>query len=75
VFVFIQRTDRHAKYSKPEVFNDVVNDMFTYLKGKNVAIAVDEFGGRNKAEGATPMDTVFNIATDGQGKQCDVRCR
>ncbi len=64
VFVFIQRTDRHAKYSKPEVFNDVVNDIFSYLKDKNVAIAVDEFGVRNKAEGATPIDTIFNIAAD-----------
>ena len=64
VFVFVQRTDRHAKYSSPEVFHNVLNDLLDYLKTKNVAIAVDEFGGRNHAEGATPLDTIFNIARD-----------
>ena len=64
VFVFVQRTDRHAKYSSPDVFHSVLKDLMDYLKGKNVAIAVDEFGGRNSAEGATPMETVFNIARD-----------
>jgi hypothetical protein len=64
VFVFVQRTDRHAKYSKPEVFHDALNDILTYLAEKNVAIAVDEFGGRNHAEGATPLDTIFSIARD-----------
>jgi len=64
VFVFVQRTDRHAKYSSPEVFHNVLNDLLAYLKTKNVAIAVDEFGGRNHAEGATPLDTIFNIARD-----------
>lgn len=52
VFVFVVRTDRHAKYSKPEVFHDVLNDLLEYLKTKNVAIAVDEFGG-----GITPRVT------------------
>jgi len=64
VFVFVQRTDRHAKYSSPEVFHNVLNDLLDYLKTKNVAIAVDEFGGRNHAEGATPLDTIFTIARD-----------
>ena len=64
VFVFIQRTDAHAKYSKSEVFHDAMNDLMAYLKEKNVAIAVDEFGGRNFAESATPLDTVFKIARD-----------
>jgi hypothetical protein len=64
VFVFVQRTDRHAKYSKPEVFHSVLNDLMEYLKTKNVAIAVDEFGGRNHSEGTTPLDTIFTIAQD-----------
>jgi len=64
VFVFMQRTDSHVKRSSPEVFHDVLNDLLDYLKTKNVAIAVDEFGGRNHAEGATPLDTVFAIARD-----------
>jgi hypothetical protein len=64
VFVFVQRTDRHAKYSKPEVFHGVLDDLMGYLKTKNVAIAVDEFGGRSYAEGATPLDTIFTIAHD-----------
>jgi hypothetical protein len=64
VFVFVQRTDRHAKYSKPEVFHDALTDILDYLAAKNVVIAVDEFGGRNHAEGATPIDTIFDIARD-----------
>lgn len=64
VFVFVQRTDRHAKYSKPEVFHDALTDILDYLAAKNIAIAVDEFGGRNHAEGATPIDTVLNIGRD-----------
>ena len=64
VFVFVQRTDRHAKYSKPEMFHDVLNDILSYLTAKKVAIAVDEFGGRNHAEGAMPLDTVFSIARE-----------
>ena len=64
VFVFVQRTDRHAKYSSPEVFHNVLTDLLDYLKSKNVAIAVDEFGGRNHAESATPLDTIFTIARD-----------
>jgi hypothetical protein len=64
VFVFVQRTDRHAKYSSAEVFHSVLTDLLDYLKTKNVAIAVDEFGGRNHAEGATPLDTIFTIARD-----------
>ena len=64
VFVFVQRSDRHAKYSKPEMFHDVLNDILNYLATKKVAVAVDEFGGRNHAEGAMPMDTVFSIARE-----------
>jgi hypothetical protein len=67
VFVFVQRTDRHGKHSSSEVFNEAMNDLLNYLKGKNVAIAVDEFGGRNNAESATPMETVFNIGRDAKG--------
>jgi hypothetical protein len=64
VFVFVQRTDKHGKYSKSEVFHDAMDDLLAYLKEKNVAIAVDEFGGRNYAESATPLETVFKIARD-----------
>lgn len=64
VFVFVQRTDRHAKYSKPEVFHDALTDILDYLAAKNVAIAVDEFGGRNHAEGAMPLETILGIGRD-----------
>jgi hypothetical protein len=69
VFVFVQRTDRHAKYSKAEVFHDALTDILDYLSAKNIAIAVDEFGGRNHAEGATPIDTVLNIGRDAKANK------
>jgi hypothetical protein len=65
----VQRTDRHAKYSSPDVFHNVLNDLLDYLKTKNVAIALDEFGGRNHAEGTTPLDTVFTIADDAKASR------
>lgn len=68
VFVFVQRTDRHGKYSKSDVFHNATNDLLEYLKGKNVAIAVDEFGGRTFAESATPLETVFNIAREAKAR-------
>lgn len=64
VFVFVQRTDRHAKYSSQEMFHSAMGAVFDYLKQKHVAIAVDEFGGRDHAEGVMPMETVFKIAKD-----------
>jgi hypothetical protein len=64
VFVFVQRTDRHAKYSSQEMFHDAMQAVMDYLNQKKVAIAVDEFGGRNHAEGAMPMETIFKIAKD-----------
>lgn len=64
VFVFVQRSARHVKYSHSEDFHNAMNDLLDYLKSKNVAIAVDEFGGRNSAEASTPMETVMNIARD-----------
>lgn len=64
VFVFVQRTDHHVKRSSPEVFHDVLSDLLDYLQAKKVAIAVDEFGGRNHAESSTPLDTIFAIARD-----------
>jgi hypothetical protein len=64
VFVFFQRTDAHGKYSKSEVFHAAMDDALAFLKEKNVAMAVDEFGGRSYAESATPLDTVFKIARD-----------
>ena len=64
VFVFVQRSARHVKYSHSEDFHNAMNDLLDYLKSKNVAIAVDAFGGRNSAEASTPMETVMNIARD-----------
>jgi hypothetical protein len=68
VFVFIQRTDRHAKYSTAEVFQDAVKDLMDYFKMKNLAMAVDEFGGRSSAQGTMPLETVFNIARDAKAR-------
>ena len=62
VFVFVQRTKAHINYSKPDVFHRVVDDVYSYLATKHVALAKDEFGGRTHAEEEMPISTVLNIA-------------
>lgn len=63
-FVFVQRTKAHINYSKSEVFHKVVDDVYSYLATKDVALAKDEFGGRTHAEDEMPISTVLNIARD-----------
>lgn len=64
VFVFVQRASSHVKYSKPEVFHNVLDDLLGYLKKKNVAMATDQFGGRSHSEDEMPLTTVQGIARD-----------
>jgi hypothetical protein len=64
VFVFFQRTESHVKRSTSAVFHEVLDDVQGYLKIKNVAMAVDEFGGKSDSEDVTPLSTVHNIARD-----------
>ncbi len=64
VFVFLQRTSGHVKYSKPQVFQAVVEDVFAHLKSINVSMASDEFGGRRYSEEEMPLDAVQKIARD-----------
>jgi hypothetical protein len=64
VFVFADRTDRHAKYSKSEVFHSVVDDVQAFLIENKVSMAKDEFGGRSYSENETPTETILNIARD-----------
>jgi len=64
VFVFVQRASSHVKYSKSDVFHDVLNDVLGYVKEKNVAMATDQFGGRSNSENEMPLATVQGIARD-----------
>jgi len=63
-FFFVQRTKRHINYSKSEAFYSVVDDVYSYLATKDVALAKDEFGGRTHAEDEVPISTVLHIARD-----------
>lgn len=64
VFVFMQRTSGHVKYSTSEVFQNVVEDVFAHLNSMNVSIAADSFGGRKSSEDVVPLETVQRIARD-----------
>ncbi len=64
VFVFADRTDRHAKYSSSEVFHDLLNDVTAFLKESKLSMATDEFGGRSYSENQTPIETIMAIARD-----------
>ena len=63
-FVFLQRTKGHVKYSKPDVFHNVLDDMQTYLNSHHVAMTVDEFGGRSHSEDEMTFSSVLTIARD-----------
>lgn len=64
VFVFLQRTSGHVKYSTPQVFQTVVEDVFAHLKSINVSMASDEFGGRRYSEEEMTLEAVRKIARD-----------
>ena len=68
VFVFVQRAQSHVKYSKSEVFHNVLDDLLGYLKSKNIAMATDQFGGRTNSEDQMPLTTVQGIARDSGAK-------
>jgi hypothetical protein len=68
ILVFVQRAQSHVKFSKSEVFHDVLDDLLGYLKTKNVAMATDEFGGRTNSEDQMPLSTVQGIARDSGAK-------
>ena len=64
VFVFVQRASSHVKFSKSEVFHNVLDDLTSYFKQKNVVMAVDQFGGRTNSEEEMALSTVQSIARD-----------
>jgi hypothetical protein len=64
VFVFADRTDRHAKYSSSEVFHSLLDDTLAFLRANQVAMAVDKFAGRTYSENQTPLETIFTMARD-----------
>jgi hypothetical protein len=64
VFVFADRTDRHAKYSKSEVFHALLDDTLSFLRENHLSMAVDEFAGRTYSENQTPIETILNMARD-----------
>src|SRR5215813_10887523 len=62
VFVFLQRTKGHIKYSQPEVFQSVIDGVFAHLQSAGVAMAHDELAGRRSSEEEMSVDTVQRIA-------------
>lgn len=64
VFVFVQRSSSHIRFSKSEVFHNVLDDLTSYFKQKNVVMAVDQFGGRTNSEEEMALSTVQSIARD-----------
>ena len=62
VYVFIQRSQRHIKYSDADVFDGALKDITDYLKAKNVAVASETPGTLSHSEFATPMDKVVAAA-------------
>lgn len=62
VYVFVQRTNRHVKYSDAAVFTQAIDGLAEYLKAKNVALVTEMPGTLTHSDLETPMDKVLAAA-------------
>ena len=62
VFVFLIRASDHVKFSSPQVFDEVVGDVYEFLDSRDVHLAIDEFAGRRTSKEEIPLESVLKIA-------------
>ena len=64
VYFAAYRTPAHGRYSKPEVFHDIVSGVVEYLEKNNVLIVQDPVRKRIESADLIPTATLVNIARD-----------
>jgi hypothetical protein len=62
VYIVVFRTPAHVRVSKPEVFHGFAQDLWTYLKAKNVPLIVDPERGTIETESQMSVESMLNIA-------------
>lgn len=62
VYLVVFRTPAHVRVSKPEVFHGFAQDLWAYLKAKNVPLIVDPERGTIETESQMSVESVLNIA-------------
>lgn len=62
VYIVVFRTPAHVRASKPEVFHGFAQDLWTYLKGKDVPLVVDPERGTIETESQMSVESMLNIA-------------
>ncbi len=64
VYFAAYRTPAHVRYSKPDVFHEVVAGVIKYLESRHVAIVQDPVRKRIETADLIPIPTLVNIARD-----------
>lgn len=64
IYFAAYRTPAHIRYSKPEVFHDIVSGVVEYLGKNNVFIVQDPVRKRIESADLIPTATLVNIARD-----------
>jgi hypothetical protein len=62
VYVVVYRTPAHVRYSKQEVFHGFAQDLWAWLRGKNVPIVIDPERGAIESESEMSVASMLNIA-------------
>ena len=63
-YFFAYRTPRHLKYSKPEVFHEVSNDLLDFFKSKQVLIVSDPERGNIQTSEQFSVESLLNLTRD-----------
>jgi len=62
VYVVVFRTPAHVRNSKPEVFHGFAQDLWSFLKEKDVPLKVDPERGTIESESPMSVESMLNIA-------------
>jgi hypothetical protein len=61
VYIVVFRTPAHVRSSKPEVFHGFAQDLWSFLKEKNVPLKIDPERGTIESESAMSVESMLNI--------------
>jgi hypothetical protein len=62
VYIVVYRTPAHVRYSKAEVFHGFSQDLWAWLRSKNVPLVIDPERGTIESESQMSVESMLNIA-------------